>query len=178
VDFTETQLFTLAPQSRQLVRNLQEPVKVWVFDGNQDPQDRQLLENYVRQGAQFSFEYVDPQARPGLAEKFGIKQLGEVYLEVGQQRRLLQVVNEQERLSEVRLTNGLQQITIASRTAKVYFLQGHGEHPSQVDRVHCRKPECVRREKIHRPASESDTTTSYSQRCHGCGGSWSPTIAV
>ncbi len=129
VDFTETQLFTLAPQSRQLVRNLQEPVKVWVFDGNQDPQDRQLLENYVRQGAQFSFEYVDPQARPGLAEKFGVKQLGEVYLEVGQQRRLLQVVNEQERLSEVRLTNGLQQITSASRTAKVYFLQGHGEHP-------------------------------------------------
>lgn len=130
VDFTETQLFTLAPQSRQLVGNLQEPVKVWVFDRDQNPQDRELLENYRRQGQQFSFEYVDPQARPGLAEKFGFKDFGEVYLESGDRRRLLQVVSDQERLSEVRLTNGLQQIT-SDRTAKVYFLQGHGEHPPQ-----------------------------------------------
>jgi len=83
-----------------------------------------------------------------------------VYLEVGQQRRLLQVVNEQERLSEVRLTNGLQQIS-ASRTAKVYFLQGHGEHPSQGTGCTV-KASSVLGEKTHRPASESDTTTSYS----------------
>lgn len=127
VDFTETQLFTLAPQSRQLVRNLQQPVKVWVFDRNQNPQDRELLENYARQGNQFSFEYVDPQTRPGLAEKFAVKEFGEAHLEAGSQRRLLQVVNEQERLSEVRLTNGLQQIT-STLTAKVYFTQNHGEH--------------------------------------------------
>jgi len=50
----------------------------------------------------------------------GSKEFGEVYLESGQRQRLLQVVNEQERLSEVRLTNGLQQIT-SDRTAKVYF---------------------------------------------------------
>ena len=127
VDFTETKLFTLAPQSRQLVRNLKEPVKVWVFDGNQNPQDRELLENYRRQG-QFSFEFVDPQVQPGLANKFEIKSLGEVYLEAGLERRLLQVVNDQERLSEVRLTNGLQQLT-RLRSPKVYFLQNHGEYP-------------------------------------------------
>lgn len=50
VDFTENQQFTLAPQSQQLVRNLEEPIKVWVFDRNQNPQDRELLENYRRQG--------------------------------------------------------------------------------------------------------------------------------
>jgi len=101
-----------------------------------------LLENYVRQGSQFSFEYVDPQSGR-LAEKFGVKQFGEVYLEVGQQRRLLQVVNEQERLSEVRLTNGLQQITVL--VAPPRFISCHGEHPLR-GQVHCRKPECVRRE--------------------------------
>jgi len=57
---------------------LQEPVKVWVC--NQDPQDRQLLENYLRQGSLSLAEYVDPQTRPGLADKFGVKNL-EVYLE-------------------------------------------------------------------------------------------------
>ncbi|PPS39841.1 Gldg family protein [Chroococcidiopsis sp. TS-821] len=127
-DFTEAQLFTLAPQSQQVVRNLSQPVKVWIFDRNQDQQDRELLENYRRQNPQFSFEYIDPQVQRGLAERFGVKQFGEVHLEAGQQRRLVQVVNNEQRLSEVRLTNSIQQV-ISDRTAKVYFLQGHGELP-------------------------------------------------
>jgi ABC-type uncharacterized transport system involved in gliding motility auxiliary subunit len=127
-DLTETQLFTLAPQSRELVRGLQQPVKIWIFDVNRNSQDRELLENYQRQSSNFQFEYVDPQVRPGLAEKFGVKDYGEVYLESEDKRQLVQTVNENERLSEVRLTNRLQQIR-SSTTAKVYFLQGHGEHP-------------------------------------------------
>ncbi|MEH1933739.1 MAG: Gldg family protein [Nostoc sp.] len=125
-DLTETQLFTLAPQSRELVSVLPQPVKVWVFDINQNPQDRELLENYQRQSSKFKYEYIDPQARPGLAEKFGVKDYGEVYLESGNKRQLVQTVNENERLSEVRLTSRLQQLT-NSTTAKVYLLQGHGE---------------------------------------------------
>jgi ABC-type uncharacterized transport system involved in gliding motility auxiliary subunit len=126
-DLTETQLFTLAPQSRELVRALPQPVKVWVFDATQNPQDRELLENYQRQSSKFKFEYIDPQSRPGLAEKFGVKDYGEIYLESQNKKQLVQVVNENERLSEVKLTNRLQQLT-SSTTAKVYFLQGHGEH--------------------------------------------------
>lgn len=125
-DLTETQLFTLAPQSRELVNVLPQPVKVWVFDINQNPQDRELLENYQRQSSKFKYEYIDPQARPGLAEKFGVKDYGEVYLESGDKRQLVQTVSENERLSEVRLTSRLQQLT-NSTTAKVYLLQGHGE---------------------------------------------------
>ncbi|KJH72428.1 GldG family protein [Aliterella atlantica] len=128
VDLTETGLYTLAPQSRQLVRSLQKPVKLWIFDRNQNPEDRLLLENYRRQGQNFSFAYVDPQVNLGLANKFNVQRPGEVHLESGQQRRLLQTVNEQERLSETRLTNALQQIT-SNFKAKVYFLQGHGEYP-------------------------------------------------
>lgn len=127
-DLTETQLFTLAPQSRELVQKLQQPVKVWIFSANQNPLDRDLLDNYKRQSNRFQFEYVDPQARPGLAEKFGVKNFGEVYLESGDQRQLVQVVNENERLNESRLTNRIQQI-ISPTAAKVYFLQGHGERP-------------------------------------------------
>jgi ABC-type uncharacterized transport system involved in gliding motility auxiliary subunit len=125
-DLTESQLFTLAPQSRELVSVLPQPVKVWVFDVNQNPQDRELLENYQRQSSKFKYEYIDPQARPGLAEKFGVKDYGEVYLESGNKRQLVQTVNQNERLSEIRLTSRLQQLT-NSTTAKVYLLQGHGE---------------------------------------------------
>ncbi len=126
-DLTETQLFTIAPESKELVQNLKEPVKVWVFDVAQNSLDRELLDNYRQQNSKFfKFEYVDPQARPGLTEKFGVKDYGEVYLESGDRKQLVQVVNVNDRLSEVKLTNSLQQIT-NSATAKVYFLQGHGE---------------------------------------------------
>lgn len=128
VDLTENQILTLAPQSRELVRSLQQPVKVWVFDRNQNAQDTELLENYQRQGRQFSFEYVDPEARPAQANKFGVKDFGEVYLEAGEKRQLVQSVNNEQRLSEIELTNELQKI-ISDRITKVYFLQGHGERP-------------------------------------------------
>ncbi|MBE9005431.1 Gldg family protein [Fortiea sp. LEGE XX443] len=127
-DLTETQLFTLAPQSQELVRRLPQPVKIWVFDVTQNPQDRELLENYRRQSSKFQFEYIDPQTRPGIAEKFGVKDYGEVYLESGNNRQLVQNVNINERLSEIRLTNRLQQLT-GSTVVKAYFLQGHGERP-------------------------------------------------
>ncbi len=128
LDLTDSQLFTLSPQSRELVSNLPETMKVWLFSKEQNLQDRELLDNYNRQSQQFKFEYVDPQLKPGIAEKFGVKDYGEVYLEFQNKRQLVQIINENERLSEIKLTNRLQQIT-SSKTAKVYFLQGHGERP-------------------------------------------------
>jgi ABC-type uncharacterized transport system involved in gliding motility auxiliary subunit len=128
LDLTDTQLFTLSPQSKELVSNLPQTIKVWLFSREQNLQDRELLDNYQRQGKQFKFEYVDPQLRPGIAEKFGVKDYGEVYLEFGDKRQLVQVISENERLSEIKLTNKLQKITSLT-TAKIYFLQGHGEHP-------------------------------------------------
>ncbi|MDB9341493.1 Gldg family protein [Nodularia spumigena CS-1038] len=127
-DLTEAQLYTLSPQSQNLVRRLPQSVKVWVFDTNRNPQDGELLENYRRQSSNFQFEYIDPQARPTLANKFGVQDYGEVYLESGDNRQLVQKLNVNERLSEVRLTNRLQQITTTTTTS-VCFLQGHGEKP-------------------------------------------------
>jgi ABC-type uncharacterized transport system involved in gliding motility auxiliary subunit len=66
--------------------------------------------------------------KPGLAERFGVKDYGEVYLEFQTKRQLVQIISEDERLSEIKLTNRLQQM-INPKTAKVYFLQGHSEHP-------------------------------------------------
>jgi ABC-type uncharacterized transport system involved in gliding motility auxiliary subunit len=126
LDLTENNLFTLSPASQQLVRNLNQPVKVWIFDQTQSPQDQELLQNYRRQGGNFTFEYVDPNSNPGLAKRFGVKDAGEVYLEAGEKRQFLQRVRETEPLSEQTITNAIQQV-ISDRTAKVYFLQGHGE---------------------------------------------------
>ncbi|MCU0565960.1 MAG: Gldg family protein [Oculatellaceae cyanobacterium Prado106] len=126
LDLTENRIFTLAPQSQEVVRTLKQPVKTWVFDVGQNMGDRELLENYRRQNNLFSYEFVDPQAKPGVAQQFGVRSVGEVYLETGSVKRLVQTLTPEQRLSERRLTNGLLQVT-STKQQKVYFVQGHGE---------------------------------------------------
>ena len=128
VDLTENQRFTLSPQSQQVVENLQQPLKVWVFVPNSKPETRKLLENYRRNGSNFQFEFVDPQVQVGLAREFNIQSLGEVYLEYGDETQLVQTINQGRSLSEAQLTNAIQTIQ-RDRTEPVYFLQGHGEPP-------------------------------------------------
>jgi ABC-type uncharacterized transport system involved in gliding motility auxiliary subunit len=60
VDVTENQIFTLAPESRQVVQNLAAPAEVVIFDTLPNPQDQQLLNSYQRAGDQFSYSYVNP----------------------------------------------------------------------------------------------------------------------
>jgi ABC-type uncharacterized transport system involved in gliding motility auxiliary subunit len=47
-DLTETQLFTLAPASKNVVSRLEDPVRVVIFDSVRNPADVQLLESYRR----------------------------------------------------------------------------------------------------------------------------------
>lgn len=128
LDLTENQIFTLAPQSQEVVQSLKQPVKVWVFSPIANPVDRELLENYRRSSSQFSYEFVDPQSQPGIAKQFGIQALGEVYLETGSNRRLIDTLASGAPLSERKLTNGLAQLSVTQQQ-KIYFLQGHGERP-------------------------------------------------
>ena len=127
IDLTENQLFTLSPLSQRVVKTLQQPVKVWVFSPSPDPTDLALLKNYRRYGSKLDYEFADPQLKPALAQKFNVKLPGEVYLESGEKRKLVQSVNEAERLSEVKLTNSIEQLTSDRTIVKVYFLQGHEE---------------------------------------------------
>ena len=125
IDFTENQLFTLSSGSQQLVQNLSQPLKVWVFERNINPVDQELLENYQRNGP-IQFEVVDPQVYLGLAQQFNVQSVGEVYLEYGDKKQLVQSLSQTERLSEIRLSNAIAQIQ-SDRTLSVYILQGHGE---------------------------------------------------
>jgi ABC-type uncharacterized transport system involved in gliding motility auxiliary subunit len=134
IDFTENQLFTLSPQSQEIVRNLQQQMKVWVFEGEPNPVDKELLETYRRYNPRFNFEYVDPQIEIGVAKQFNVKSLGDVYLEFGNKRQFVQKTlidpynNQREAISEIQLTNAIAKIQ-RDRNPVVYFLQGHGEHP-------------------------------------------------
>ncbi|MDE5092411.1 MAG: Gldg family protein [Trichodesmium sp. St16_bin4-tuft] len=126
IDLTENQKFTLSPQTIEILENLQKPVKLWIFDRGENPQYTQLIENYQRQGnGKFMFELVDPQTQPGKANQFGVKQLGEIHLEVGEKKEVI-ISKQLELLTESKLTNSIEKI-LGSRILKIYFIQGHGE---------------------------------------------------
>jgi len=127
LDLTENRIFTLAPQTQEVVQNLQQPLEVVLFDPIPNPQDRALLENFERQNPdQFTYRYVDPQAEPGITQQFGVQNFGEVYVQLGDRRQLVQTVTPDQRLTEPRLTNAMMQV-MSDRQPRVYFLQGHGE---------------------------------------------------
>ena len=132
IDLTENQLFTLAPQTQQLLNELEQPVKALFFrTGENLPSvaEQELLENYRRQTEQFNYEIIDPQANPALAQQFGVQTtFGEVYLESGNRQQLVQVLNPGQPLTERQLTNGIVKL-LSDRQSTVYFIQGHGEHP-------------------------------------------------
>ncbi|MGF1571229.1 MAG: GldG family protein [Nodosilinea sp.] len=128
IDLTENQLFTLAPQSQQVVQSLENPAEVVIFDAAPNPQDRQLLQSYRQAGPQFSFQYVNPYNDPRQAQEFGVTQPGMAFLASGDTRRLVQTVSPDERLSERTLTNALGQLS-SDRILTVYFTQGHKEFP-------------------------------------------------
>lgn len=128
IDLTENQQFTLSPQTQNLVKTFEQPLKVWVFDRGKNPQIQELLTNYQRLGGKnFQYEFIDPQAQPGLAQQFGVKEFGEIYLESGKKRQRVRK-EALEPLTELKLTNNIAQL-FSNRTPKVYFIQGHGERP-------------------------------------------------
>ena len=135
LDLTENQLFTLSPQSQTIIQNLSQPLKVWIFDRNVDPDIQTLLENYQRYGDNFQYEFVDPDIQVQLRERFSVQSNGEIYLEYGGKKQLVQSVDKTigNRLSEVQLTNAIERIK-RDRTPLVYFLQGHGEPQLEGDK--------------------------------------------
>jgi ABC-type uncharacterized transport system involved in gliding motility auxiliary subunit len=124
LDVTEKQFLSLAPQSQQVLETLPQPVKVTVFESQPEPRMQMLLEEYQRRGGdRFRFEFVDPQAQPGLAQRYGLKAPGEIFLESGQRIEPLE-----DRFSEANLTAAIQRLS-SDRRSKIYFTQGHGELP-------------------------------------------------
>jgi len=128
IDLTENNLYTLAPQSQQLVDNLEQPLTVVVFEYPPSQKSERLLENYQKYSQNFKFNFIDPQTNIAKVKEFGVESYGEVYIEYGQKTQFVQQVNETQSLSEVKLTSAIQNIQ-RDRVSFVYFLQGHGEPP-------------------------------------------------
>ena len=122
-DFSETQHFTLSPQTLQVLRGLTREVKVTVFSQDRSPGSNtyhDLLDSYRQQSDKLKVDYVDPERRPGVARQYGISRPDTAVFESGTQSTRVTAPSEAE------LTGAL--IRVSKDTKKrVLFLEGHGE---------------------------------------------------
>lgn len=124
IDLTDTQFLSLSPQSQTVVTSLKQPVKVLIFEAPPNPTSRSLLEQYQRQGGgKFSYQFIDPQAEPGLAQKYQVQAPGDAFIESG--KRVEPLTGG---VTEVNLTPAIQRI-LSDRQSTAYFTLGHGELP-------------------------------------------------
>ncbi len=120
-DLTEQGVFSLSPQSANVVKNLQTDLQVQAFvEGGVSPQLRDLLESYAYASPKFKFEMIDPDRQPEQAEKYKITAYNTVRLEYGKESTTVTQPTEQT------VTNAIIKVTRTSRKT-VCVVEGHGE---------------------------------------------------
>ena len=122
-DLSETQHFSLAPQTLQVLGQLKENVRVLVFAHERSPgfrTYRDLLEGYVHASPRMSVTYIDPEKEPGKAREYEITKIDTAVFESGEQTIHV------PKPSESNLTSALIRVT-KEQSKRLVFLEGHGE---------------------------------------------------
>ena len=120
-DLTSSQLYSLSEQTRKVLADLTEPVKVRVFDESAAfDRFRDVLSEYEYGSRNLSVEYIDIIKQPTMADRYQIAQAGTVMFEYAGRTEKVTSLDEQQ------LTNALIKV-LQGRQPKVYFVTGHGE---------------------------------------------------
>ncbi|MAE73336.1 MAG: hypothetical protein CL675_04525 [Bdellovibrionaceae bacterium] len=131
-DMTEEKINSLSPQSEEVLKGLEDSLKIFVFyrgERNQSvpPGLASLFDRYERASNQVEVRYVDKYQRPDLAEK---------YLDSSDQSKdqLIIFVDHKGKFFRVSESSNFeeaitQSIVRATRKSakKIYFISGHGE---------------------------------------------------
>lgn len=124
-DLTSNQVYSLSSQSVNVVKGLKKPLKFYgFFAGGRNPQAAQLFDSYAYNSPLVSYEMVDPDRHPELAEKYKVSVMNTVHIQYGGEDSG-NGTNVTD-VSEAALTNGI--IRVTKSTHKVAcFAQGEGE---------------------------------------------------
>ena len=123
VDLTANKQFTLSDQSIKVAQSLPQPVKITAFlmaNDSRQQDFKTLLSDYAnRSGGKISYEFIDPEARPGDAIAAGITATGTVVYQMGDKKQ------DSTGTTESDITTAL--VKLERPGKKAYFLTGHGE---------------------------------------------------
>lgn len=125
-DLTEDKVNTLSQESLDTAASLPEPVEVTGYYTKRSlyaqEQAKALLDSF-RKGSKgkLSYEFIDPEAEPLVAQQAGITQDQTLVLQMGDRRQQVLFASETE------LTSALVRL-MSAEELQVYFLTGHGEY--------------------------------------------------
>jgi ABC-type uncharacterized transport system involved in gliding motility auxiliary subunit len=123
-DLTLNKTFTLSDQTLQIAGSLPQPVHMIAFYSDQDSRRndvQDLLREYdTRSGGKVTFEFIDPEARPSVAQQYQIREFGTTILQMGDQQQRVTGTRESD------FTTGLLKLVNPSQK-KIYFTTGHNE---------------------------------------------------
>ncbi len=130
-DLTETGLFGLSEQSKQVAANLTEELQISGFfaSASGSQQFRDMMENFQQHSSLLHFEVIDPEVDVAAATRYEIRRNGQAVIESGTKKETVELLDFQDGWqpdNEERITNAIIKVT-RQRDKSVYFLQGHGE---------------------------------------------------
>ena len=123
-DLTREQAFTPAPETLQILRELQQDVELVYFYQQQNPAGRaakQMVEIMGKVTPRLKVRTVDPDQQPALASQLGVRMYNAALLIVGERR--IEVITTEDR--EIAL--GILRLLRSDRRP-LCFLTGHGEY--------------------------------------------------
>ncbi|MBV8773938.1 MAG: GldG family protein [Deltaproteobacteria bacterium] len=123
-DLTAEKVFSLSPQSVNVVKNLKQPLKLYGFvQEGRSPTAQALYAEYAYASPKISYELVDPNRHPEVAERFKVTTMNTTHLQYGGNNGEGTNVTD---LNEEAITNGILKLTSAG-SKKVCFISGEGE---------------------------------------------------
>jgi len=128
-DTTAGGQFSLAEQTKKVLKSLKKEVKITAFFR---PENRGRMEDLLSEYAYYSrkikYEFIDPDKRPAVAKRYGIKSYGTTVIEAPGKEERIFTTSEQD------LTNAIIKVTREGKKV-IYFLEGHGEKDIDVELV-------------------------------------------
>lgn len=129
VDMTASGLFTAAPETVSLLSELDEPVHVLGFYsfglGSQQEQARILLDNLSAANSNLTYEFVDPEVNPLLAQHYELNFDGTLVF-IRNRNEPGEIFSRASSLSEQEIHAALLKV-VNPVDKKLYLLTGHGE---------------------------------------------------
>ncbi|HEU0063071.1 MAG TPA: GldG family protein [Hyphomicrobiaceae bacterium] len=125
IDVTREKVYTPSANALAVVDELKTPVRITYFYRSEDPAARRasdILEVMGRRNPLLTITTVDPDKRPEVARREGIRLYNAAIIEAGGRRILIQGTDEAE------IAIGIQRV-LRTRALTVCFLEGHGELP-------------------------------------------------
>jgi ABC-type uncharacterized transport system involved in gliding motility auxiliary subunit len=139
VDTTSGRIYSLSDESTKVAQQINQDLHIRAFyPGGEYAPAKDVFELFKARNNKISYEFIDPDKQPGVAQRYQVTQYGEfqnpmtgdafrygtVILEMGGKTERIE--KQSEALHEEDITNALLKL-VKGEKKTIYFTQGHGE---------------------------------------------------